>query len=67
MSVRNVSPSLQRARSGVDHRAIDMAARLLMAGIWLERHFGNAPRMPATLPTESGASVPAAKIPAAAC
>jgi hypothetical protein len=62
MSVRNVSPSLQRPRSGLDHRAIDMAARLLLAGIWLERQFGNAPKMLTTLPTESGTSGPTAKI-----
>jgi len=61
MSVRNVSPSLQRPRSGLDHRAIDMAARLLLAGIWLERQFGNAPRTLTTLPTESGTSGPTAK------
>ena len=45
MSVRNISPSLQRSRSALDHRAIDVAARLLLAGIWLERQFGNAPKL----------------------
>jgi hypothetical protein len=53
MSVPNISPSLQRSRSALDHRAIDIAARLLVAGIWLERQLGNAPKIP-TLAAESG-------------
>jgi hypothetical protein len=44
-SVRNTSPSLQRSRSALDHRGIDIAARLLVAGIWLERQIGNAPKI----------------------
>jgi hypothetical protein len=32
MSVRNMSPSLQRSRSALDHLGIDVAARLLLAG-----------------------------------
>jgi hypothetical protein len=44
MSVLNISSALQRSRSAVDHRVIDVAARLLVAGIWLERQLGNAPK-----------------------
>jgi hypothetical protein len=62
MSVRNINPSFPRSRSALDHRAIDVAARLLVAGIWLERQFGNAPKMLSTLATESGTSGPAAKV-----
>src|ERR1700722_3758811 len=46
MSVLNISSALQRSRSAVDHRAIDVAARLLVAGIWLERQLGNASKVP---------------------
>jgi hypothetical protein len=66
MSVRNVSPSLQRLRSGLDHRAIDVAARLLLAAIRLEREFGNAPKMLANLPPESRRSGPGQRLRAAA-
>jgi hypothetical protein len=62
MSVRNTSRSLPRSRSALDHRAIDVAARLLVAGIWLERQFGNSPKMLTTLATDSGTSGPAAKV-----
>jgi hypothetical protein len=62
MSVRNMSPSLQRPRSALDHRGIDVAARLLLAGIWLERQFGNAPKLLTTLATESATSGPAANV-----
>ena len=62
MSVRNMSPSLPRSRSALDHRGIDVAARLLVAGIWLERQFANAPKIPAILAAESATSGPAAKV-----
>jgi hypothetical protein len=59
MSVRNTSPSLQRSRSTLDHRGIDIAARLLVAGIWLERQIGNAPKGRTTSAAQSTASGPA--------
>jgi hypothetical protein len=62
MSVGNASPSPKRSRSALDHRGIDVAARLLVAGIWLERQFGNAPKILTTLAAESGTSEPAAKV-----
>jgi hypothetical protein len=62
MSVRNLNPSLPRSRSALDDRAIDVAARLLVAGVWLERQFGNAPKILTTLTTESGTSGRAAKV-----
>ena len=62
MSFRNISPSPMRSRSDLNHRGIDVAARLLVAGIWLERQFGNAPKILSTLATESGTSGPAAKV-----
>jgi hypothetical protein len=62
MSVRNISPLPKRSRSALDHRAIDMAGHLLLAGIWLERQFGNAQIRPPTSPAESGTSGPAAKV-----
>jgi hypothetical protein len=49
MSVRNISPSPQRSRSALDHQGINAAARLLVAGIWLERQFGSVPKRLATL------------------
>ena len=52
MSVPNVSPSLPRSRSVLDHRAIDVAVRLLVAGIWLERQLGNAPKVPLFTPRQ---------------
>jgi hypothetical protein len=61
MSVRNVSRPLQRSPSGIDHRAIDMAARLLLVGTWVERQFGNAPKMLTTLAAKSRASGPTTK------
>jgi hypothetical protein len=48
MSVRNTSPSPKRSRSALDHRGIDAAARLLLAGIWLERQFGSVPKVLST-------------------
>ena len=45
MSASNINLSLQWSRSALDHRAIDVAARLLVAGIWLERQLGNAPKI----------------------
>jgi hypothetical protein len=63
MSVRNMSPSLQRSRSALDHLGIDVAARLLLAGIWLERQFGNAPKLLTTVATESAMSGVAANVP----
>jgi hypothetical protein len=54
MSVLRISPSLQRSRSPLDHRAIDVAARLLVVGIWFERQLGNAPKILTTLPAGSG-------------
>jgi hypothetical protein len=62
MSVRNTSPSLQQSRSSLDHRGIDMAARLLVAGIWLERQIGNAPKRLSTSVAELGTSGPATKV-----
>jgi hypothetical protein len=61
MSVRNTNPSLQQSPSALDHRAIDMAARLLVAGIWLERQFGSVPDLLTTLAAELGTSGPATK------
>jgi hypothetical protein len=54
MSVLSITPSLQRPRSALDHRGSDLAARLLVARIWLERQFENAPELQTTLPMESG-------------
>ena len=62
MSVPNMSPTPQRSRSALDHRGIDVAARLLLAGIWLERQLGNAPKVMATLPAASGMYGLAAKV-----
>jgi hypothetical protein len=62
MSVRNISPSPRQSPSALDHRAIDMAARLLVAGIWLERHFGNAPKVLTISAAESGTSGSTAKV-----
>jgi hypothetical protein len=62
MSVRNITPSFQRSRSALDHRAIDVAVRLLLAGIWLERQFGNAPKLLTTLTAESATFGPAANV-----
>jgi hypothetical protein len=45
MSVLNINSPIQRSRSAADHRAIDVTARLLVAGIWLERQLGNAPKV----------------------
>lgn len=45
MSVLNINSAIQRSRSAADHRAIDVTARLLVAGIWLERQLGNAPKV----------------------
>jgi hypothetical protein len=61
MSLRHTSPSLRRSRSALDHGAIDMAARLLVAGIWLERQFGNAPKILTSSSAESGMSGPTVK------
>jgi hypothetical protein len=61
MSVRNISPSLQQSPSARDLRAIDMVARLLVAGIWLERQFGKAPKLLTISAAESGTSGPATK------
>jgi hypothetical protein len=52
MSVPNVSPSLPRSRSVLDHRAIDVAVRLLVAGIWLERQLENASRIGLLTPNQ---------------
>jgi hypothetical protein len=52
MSVPNVSPSLPRSRSALDHRAIDVAVRLLVAGIWLERQLENASRIGLLTPNQ---------------
>jgi hypothetical protein len=52
MSASNINPSLQWSRSALDHRAIDVAARLLVAGIWLERQLGNAPKIPLFTPRQ---------------
>jgi hypothetical protein len=60
MSFRNSSPPLQR--STLDHRAINAAARLLVAAIWLERQVRNAPRMLTTLAMESRSFEPAARV-----
>jgi hypothetical protein len=54
MSVSNRTPSLQWSRSALDHRAIDVAGQLLVAGIWLERQLGNAPKILTTFPPASG-------------
>jgi hypothetical protein len=62
MSVRNTGPSLQRSRSALDHRGIDVAARLLVAGVRLERLFGNAPKILTVLAAGSGTHGPAAKV-----
>jgi hypothetical protein len=37
-------PSTNRSNSSLERRAIGAVAHLLVAGIWLERQFGNAPR-----------------------
>jgi hypothetical protein len=60
MSVRNVSPSPTRSRSGLDHRAIRIAGHLLLGGIWLERQFGSVPKALTTLAAESATSGPTA-------
>ena len=62
MSVRNTSPSPQRSRSALDRRGIDIAARLLVAGIWLERQIGTAPRIWITSAAESATSGQAANV-----
>jgi hypothetical protein len=62
MSVRNVSPSPTRSRSALDHHAIDIAGRLLVGGIWLERQFGSVPKVLTTLGAESATSGPSAKM-----
>jgi hypothetical protein len=51
-----------QSRSDMDHRGIDVAARLLVAGIWLERQIGNVPKILTNLAAESGTSGPAAKV-----
>jgi hypothetical protein len=61
MSDRNTIPSPKRPRSALDHRAIDMTARLLVAGIWLERQFVK-PKLLTISAAESGTSGPAAKM-----
>jgi hypothetical protein len=63
MSNSSISPSLQWSRSALDHRAIDVAARLLVAGIWLERLLGNAPKILTTFPPDSGMHGLGAKVP----
>jgi hypothetical protein len=62
MSVSNTSPSLQWSRSALDHRAINVAGRLLVAGIWLERQLGNAPKKLTTFPPASGVHGLVAKV-----
>jgi hypothetical protein len=62
MSPRNISPSPERSRSALDHRGVDVAARLLVAGIWLERQFAHVPKILSTWAAESGTSGPAAKV-----
>jgi hypothetical protein len=57
----DISPS-PRSRSALDHHGVEVAARLLVAGIWLERQFGNAPKLLTTLAAESRTSGPAAKV-----
>jgi len=52
MSASNINPSLQWSRSALDHRAIDVAARLLVAGIWLERQLENASRIGLLTPNQ---------------
>jgi len=62
MSVRNISSPPERSRSALDHRGIDAAARLLVAGIWLERQFGSVPKILTTLAAELRGSGPAARV-----
>jgi hypothetical protein len=62
MSVRNITASLQQSRSALNHRSIDVAARCLLAGIWLERQFGNAPKILTTSATELRKSGAGAKV-----
>jgi hypothetical protein len=62
MSVRNTIPLPQRSRSTLDHCAIDMAARLLVAAIWLERQFGKAPKLLTISVAESGMSGPVSRV-----
>jgi hypothetical protein len=38
-------PALRSTPSEIDRRAIGAAGQLLVAGIWLERQFGNAPKV----------------------
>jgi hypothetical protein len=45
MSVLNINSAIHRSRSAADHRAVDVTARLLVAGIWLERQLGTAPKV----------------------
>jgi hypothetical protein len=59
MSDHDINPSFQRLRSALDHRGIAVATRLLVAGIWLERQFGNVPN---TLAAKSRTSGPTSKV-----
>jgi hypothetical protein len=62
MSVSSISPSLQWPGSALDHRAIDVAGRLLVAGIWLERQLGNVPKILTAVPPASGVRGLVAKV-----
>lgn len=45
MSVDKNRPSDLRRQSELDRRAIRVAGHLLVAGIWLERQLGKAPKL----------------------
>jgi hypothetical protein len=57
MSVRFIGPSLQQSPSSLDYRGIEVAIRLLVAGLWIERKYGHAPRILSTLAAESRVSL----------
>jgi hypothetical protein len=62
MSADSLRSSNLDSRSARDLRCIDVAARFLLAGIWLERKLGSTPKTSVALDAESGTSRPVTRL-----